>query len=133
MPPRGSIQDRVAQEMVLRQRRQEMAKFAYLGRLTSLSLGLPEKLYGLWTELLALEVFQDNYSPRVTEAKKQILSLFENMNKNIATAPQDRVNIAKVESLEVGNDQFKPSTAEEREEALRKIKLAKLRKTVRGK
>jgi hypothetical protein len=62
LPPRGSVQDRIACEMLIRERRREVQSQIYLARIQAAGLQIPEKIFRLWTTLYAMEVTHENYA-----------------------------------------------------------------------
>jgi hypothetical protein len=76
MPPRGSFQDRVVQEMLLRERRRSVVTSVYHARLIAAGLGVRSDLFDLWTMLYVDEVTHENYQPDVVKQKRGMLDAF---------------------------------------------------------
>lgn len=130
MPLRGSIQDRIACEMLMRDRRQQVDKFAYLGRILSASVQLPEAQYQFLTEMLSFEVFHENYSPQTFETKQKIL-------RELKDAPKRKLNDRKrmfdaLKRLEMSDDDLRPVTPVELEQYRRKLRKRKLEQATRS-
>jgi len=124
MPLRGSIQDRVACEMLLRRRRQEVNKFAYLGRIVAATVQLPEIQYQFLTELLAFEVFHENYNPEMFETKQEILkSITESPDKE---ADERKRMFKALKNLELAENDMRPVTPEYLEQVKRRLRKRKL-------
>lgn len=124
MPLRGSIQDRIACEMLLRDRRQRVSTHAYLGRILAATVQLPEAQYKFLTEMLSFEVFHENYNPQLFETKQRIL-------KDLREAPkqqeQDQQNMLHtLKSLDLSEEDLRPVTPVELEQYKRKIRKRKL-------
>ena len=73
MPSRGSFQMRVAQEMLLRERRREISTQIYHGQLLAAGLRISQGLFDVWTSLYIDEMSHDNYRPSVTADKRKLL------------------------------------------------------------
>lgn len=126
MPKAGSIQDRIACEMVLRQRRRSVVENVYLGRILSATIQLPEKLFQMWTTMLSMEVFQESYQPEVVKEKETALKLIqENVTQRSET--QKRM-FRKLQKLTATEDSMRPATEAEVEEFRRKIRRQYLNK-----
>ncbi len=130
MPVAGSIQDRVACEMVTRERHRSITEHSYLGRILASSLNLPEKLFSLWTHMLSLEVSQQNYAPATFEDKRQALQRIDDAR----TEQKDgRVKMfKKLQKMTVPDADLQPVSAEEVEAARRRIRAWRLRNAMRG-
>jgi hypothetical protein len=125
MPERGSLQDRVACEMLLRERRRQVQSQTYLGRIMAASVNLPEKLFSLWTTLYSMEVFQSNYSPEVVEDKEEALKAFRD---TAHVTVVERTNyLQKLETLTARDEDLRPATPEEIEEAKRRLRRRRVR------
>ena len=85
MPARGSIQDRIVCEMLIRERRRAISESVYLARIISSGLNLNEKVFDLWTRLLSMEVFQESYQPEVVQEKQYALKLIQENVTNRGT------------------------------------------------
>ena len=77
MPPRESFQDRVAQEMVLRERRCAIATSVYLAQTVAAGYSLNPNLFTLFTLQYRDEVTHANYRPEIIKMKRKQLDLFE--------------------------------------------------------
>lgn len=128
VPPRGSLQDLVVQEMLVRERRKTVSGQVYLGRIIAAGMKLPEPLFQLWTSLYGMEVHQENYTPGTVEAKEYALrTLKEGKDKQI----HGRVRMFdKLNRLNMSEDDMRPITAEERERFKRRLRQRHLRKTI---
>ena len=110
MPPRGSFQDRVIQEMLIRERRREIITQTYQAQLVAAGLRIHPALFDLWTSMYVDEVSHDNYKPRVVAQKKEMLKAFAKARK----VPTDLV--AKASKLTVRRkEDLKPYSAAELE------------------
>jgi len=126
MPPRGSVQDLIASEMVQRERRREIASQQYVARLLQAGLGISDKIFSVWTDLYSLEVFQDNYSPTTMALQKAVLEdLDKKKKKDIGT--RDRM-LGKVAKLEVKTDSIRSASKEEREAFREKLRRKRLQR-----
>lgn len=76
MPARGSFQERILQEMLLREQRQKIVVETYHGHLLAAGLGVRPELFMLWTENLIDEITQNNYVPSTIERKRAALKIF---------------------------------------------------------
>lgn len=120
VPPRGSIQDLLAQEMLLRERRKTVSQQSYLGRIIAAGMQLPEATFRLWTSLFEMEIFQENYSPSTVEAKSAAL---QTLLSSIDQQQHGRVRMFdKLNKLNMSEEDLRPSTAEERERFKRKLR-----------
>jgi len=131
MPTGGSIQDRVACEMVRRERHRSIAEHSYLGRILASSLNLPEKIFSLWTHMLSLEVTQENYAPATFKDKQSALSKIDE-----ARSQQKEGHVSmfkKLRNLTVPDADFRNATPEEVEMAKRKLRAFRLKRAQRGK
>lgn len=81
MPPRGSFEDRVAQEMLLRERRRAVATEVYQAQLVAAGLRINEGLFEMWTLLYIDEISQENYQPGVNKEKRRMLDVFSNQRR----------------------------------------------------
>lgn len=125
MPARGSIRDRIASEMLYRERRSKVTGLSYIGRLLSTTLNLPEATFRLWTTLLNLEITQENYSPETVEEKKKAIEILdqnksEDKNKNVRV-------FEKLRKLTVDEDDLRPASPEEIELLKRKLRKRHVR------
>lgn len=77
MPPRESFQDRVAQEMLLRERRCAIATNVYLAQVTAAGYSLHPDLFSLFTLQYRDEVSHANYRPEVIKIKRKQLDAYE--------------------------------------------------------
>lgn len=81
MPPRGSFEDRVAQEMLLRSRRKDVATQVYQAQLVAAGLRINEGLFEMWTMLYIDEISQENYQPGVNKEKRRMLDAFSTQRR----------------------------------------------------
>lgn len=124
MPVRGSIQDRIACEMLLRARRRAVTENVYLARILSAGLNLNEKLFQLWTTILTMEVFQESYQPEVVKEKEYALKLIQD---NVTQRGEGQVRVFKqLHKLTVLEDDLKPATPAEYEAFQRRLRKMRL-------
>lgn len=76
MPARGSFQERILQEMLLREQRKEIVVATYHGHLLAAGLGIRPELFSLWTDTLCDEISHNNYTAETIARKKRALALF---------------------------------------------------------
>jgi hypothetical protein len=120
MPARGSIQDRIASEVLIRERRRGVVESVYLAKVISAGLRIPEKLFQLWTHMLSMEVFQESYQPEVVKEKEHALKLIQE-NVTQKTAANVRM-FKKLQSLTVKDADLRKPTPEQVEEFQRKLR-----------
>jgi len=77
MPPRESFQDRVAQEMILRERRCDIATNMYLAQTIAAGYSLNPEVFTLFTLQYRDEVTHANYRPEIIKMKRKQLDFFE--------------------------------------------------------
>ena len=83
-------------------------------------LQLPEKLFSLWTTLYSMEVSHANYSPEVVKDKEMAI---KSISKTDTQDAARRASIMKrLEKLTVTDENNRPVTKEEREEAERRLR-----------
>lgn len=123
LPPRGSAQDLIATEMIRRERTLKVAEHSYTASILKLGLNIPDKIFQIWTDLLAAEVFQDSYSPHMIRAQQKALEGFSSKKRQEETNRRQIFN--KLAKLEVKSDALRTATPQEREEF--KLKLRRLR------
>lgn len=125
MPPRGSIQDRIACEILIRERRRSVTEHVYLARILSSGINLPEKLFQLWTTMLTMEVFQESYQPEVVKEKEQALKLIQ---ENVTQKHGHQVRMfKKLHSITTSDDDMRVATPAELEEFRRRMRRSHLR------
>lgn len=124
MPVRGSIQDRIACEMLIRERRRSITENVYLARILSAGLNLNEKLFQLWTSILSMEVFQESYQPEVVQEKAYALKLIQDSTTN-RTTTQVRM-FQKLNKLTARDEDLRPATPEELEAFKRRLRKQRL-------
>ncbi len=129
MPAAGSVQDLIAVEMVLRERRRALTEHSYIGRILASSLNLPEKLFQLWTSLLSLEVFQENYTPDAVNSKKATLDRISKVKEERATGNQRMFN--RLHKLTAEDADLTPATPEDIERLKRKLRKKRLEMSTR--
>jgi len=128
VPPRGSIQDMVAQEMLVRERRKNVSEQVYLGRIIAAGMQLPEPMFQLWTSLFALEVHQESYTPGTVKEKKLAL---RTLTKHVEQNTKGRIKMfEKLNRLNMTETDMQPITPAEREIFLRKLRARHLKKRV---
>jgi hypothetical protein len=92
MPARGSFQERVLQEMLLREQRKQIAIETYRGHLLAAGLGVRFELFQLLTENMVDEITHNNYVDATIERKKKALVVFAERHtvpkKGLARAQQ---------------------------------------------
>lgn len=120
VPLRGSLPDRVAQALLTRERHKKVSEHAYLGRIIAAGMKLPNSSFQLWTSLLAMEIYQENYSAATLEAKKVAL-------KTLSTAPDTKKATQKrmfdrLNELSMTENELRPITPAERERFKRKLR-----------
>ena len=114
--------------MLLRERRREVNKHVYLARVFAAGLNIPEKLMQVWSEMLSLEVFHDNYNPTVVDAKTRALRELETQTRG--RIEQNQSLMKKLSDLEVRQDsEMRGATQEELEEFKRRIRQRHLKQT----
>ncbi len=120
MPTRGSIQDRIACEMLIRDRRRTVTEHVYLARITAAGLNLPQEIFQLATSLLSMEVFQESYQPEVVKEKEYALKLIQD---NVTQRHEGQVRMFnKLHKLTARESDLRPATADELEAFKRKIR-----------
>ncbi len=120
VPPRGSIQDRIACEMLFRMRRRKLSEVAYLGRIMSAATMLPESQYRFLTQLLSLEIFQENYSPSIIDFKHDLITQLHSQRTDDRAAKDRMVKAAQ--RLEFNETTLRPPTDRELEEYKRRLR-----------
>jgi hypothetical protein len=75
MPKRGSLQDRLVQEMLYREQRREIHRNVFLGQLISAGLNVPPGLFQAWVDMYRDEVTHDNYNPQALSVKRKLQTL----------------------------------------------------------
>jgi hypothetical protein len=89
-------------------------------------MGLPDAHYRLLTELLAFEVFHENYSPATLQTKKRVL---HSIKAEEVVKVRDRERMFKaLQKLNVSDKDLRPATPEELEMAKRRLRKARLRR-----
>jgi hypothetical protein len=129
MPARGSVQDRIACEMIRRDRRRALTEHTYVGRILASSLNLPEKLYQLWTSLLSLEIHQDNYDPMVVKDKESALKVLLDNKKEKEEGNQRMFQ--RLAKLTADDGDIRPATAEDLERLKRRLRAQRLRASMK--
>ena len=126
LPPRGSIQDRMACTMMSRARTRKVSEGVYLGRLLAAGMNLNENIFQLWTELYSLEVFHNTYNPATVSNKNETLKILR--DKLSGGVKDQKRMFRKLEHLTVREADMRPATAREREAARQRLRRATLRK-----
>jgi len=130
MPPRGSLQDRIAFEMLVREQRKSLNKEVYHARINALGLGLPLAALDLWTSWLAMEISHENYYPKSLEAKQNLLrKLAEGRRMRSA----DKLKYQRRLETLVRDDDLTPATKTELEDFRRKLRGRHLKKATANK
>lgn len=120
VPTRGSIQDRIAGEMLAREQRRAVHGHVYLGRLLSASMAIPPKLFDMWTTLYTMEVTHESYSPAAIRDKERVL---KEISVSKEQDEQHRQTVfSKLDSLTVDDADMRPVTAAEMEAVRRKMR-----------
>jgi hypothetical protein len=120
IPPRGSVQDRIACEMLAREQRRAVHGNVYLGRLLSLNMSIPPKLFDLWTTLYMMEVTHESYSPAAVKDKEQALKEIADRE---GQTQQQRVSLfSKLDALTATDEGMRPASPEEMEAVKRKLR-----------
>jgi hypothetical protein len=90
----------------------------------SAAMVLPESQYRFLTQLLSLEIFQENYTPGVTDFKHNLINQLHSQRVG-AHSDRDRMLKAtqKLEFTEAGMRPATPAELEEYKRRLRKIQL----------
>lgn len=131
VPPRGSVQDRVACEMLIRERRLTLQKSIYLGRIVTAGSMIPEPVFQLWTELFATQVYHENYMPTTIDVKKHA---FEGLKSITADDfEENKQKLRNLQKLEATDEALRPSTPKEIEEIKRKLRRHRLKKVTKKK
>jgi len=120
VPARGSIQDRVAREMIAREHRKVVRGQVYLGRLLTAGSAIPPKLFDLWTTLYTMEVTHETYTRAASRDKEKLL-------KDISARDHNEVEsrtsmFSKLDALTATDDQMRPASAEDMEEVKRRFR-----------
>lgn len=119
MPARGSFQERVLQEMLLREQRCRIAVESYHGHLLAAGLGISKELFSLWTDNLTDEITHNNYDAATIERKRRALRIFEERHST------PRLGLARANKYTVKRQEdLLPYTKEE---------IAKIKSKVRAK
>lgn len=126
MPPRGSVQDFIATEMVRRDRRAKVAQGEYLARIFQAGLGIPDKVFKVWTDLLSFEIFQESYTPRMVSMQRKALKAFDDRKR--AEDRSTKRMTRRLDTLEVKESDMRPSTEKELEEFKRKLRKARMKR-----
>lgn len=125
VPPRGSLRDLVAQEMLIRERRKNVSEHVYLGRIIAAGMQLPESLFQMWTSLFAMEVHHENYSPGTVKEKEFALNT---LREHVEQHTKGRVDMfKKLNRLNISEDEMRPVTPAEREIFRRRLRRRHLR------
>jgi len=120
VPPRGSIQDRVAREMISREHRRIVRGQVYLGRLLTATAAIPPKLFDLWTTLYTMEVTHETYTRGAQRDKRKLLKDLHEKDRDVV---ENRTNMfSKLEALTATDDDVRPATPEEMEEIKRRLR-----------
>lgn len=125
LPPRGSLQDRIVCEMLFRMRRRRMAEVTFIGRILAASTLLPENQYQFLADMLAMEVFQENYTPKTVQFKKNLIQAIDKRKKDQTDETKRSVEAAK--RLDIKEEDFRPLTPAELESYRRKFRKIKLK------
>lgn len=126
MPPRGSFQDRIAQEMLLRERRCTIATQVYQAQLVAAGLGL-QGAFDIWTMLYIDEVSHENYQPGVNKEKRRMLDAFTSQ-KRVEKNLVERVDSYSIQSTR----DMQPYTKGELEKIRKQIRKRVLQDATRG-
>jgi len=120
MPARGSIQDRIACEVMIRERRRAITEHVYLARVISSGLNISDRLFQMWTHMLSMEVFQESYQPEVVKEKEYALKLIQ---ENVTQKTEHNTRMfRKLQSLTARDPDLRKPTPEEVEEFQRKLR-----------
>jgi hypothetical protein len=120
VPARGSVQDRIAGEMLAREQRRAVHGHVYLGRLLSATMAIPPKLFDMWTTLYTMEVTHESYSPGAIKDKERVLHEIT-VSKSQSEQQQKSV-FSKLDSLTVEDADLRPVTPAELENMRRKMR-----------
>jgi len=129
LPPRGSLQDRITCEMLLRVRTRKVSENVYLGRLLAANMNLNENMFQLWTELYSLEVFHNTYNPATVSSKAKALEVLK--KRLIGDTENNSQMFRKLQRLTVKESDMRPTTAKEREAAKQRLRRLALKKATR--
>lgn len=99
LPPRGSVQDRVLQETIQRERFETYQKTTYLGQILVAGLGVDRRIADRLEEALELAVFQTAWNPR--EIQQQMAQLQDALRREREARLADARLMAKVDSYTV--------------------------------
>jgi hypothetical protein len=119
------VQDRIVCEMLLRERKRQVASANYLGRILASGFMIPEKLHTLWTTLFSMEVFQESYAPHSVQDKKQAVELMKKVEKEKEQGTTRAFR--KLNALTVEEGALQPATPQELEEVRRRLRARRLR------
>lgn len=108
MPPRESFQDRIAQEMLVRERRCVIATNRYLAQCITAGYALKPDVFSFWTLQYADEVSHANYRPEIMKIKRRQLDEFEKKKRYRA----DHIERVKSYALTSAKDMLPYSKAE---------------------
>jgi len=73
VPPRGSLQDKVLQETIQRERYKDFQQHVFLGRIFAQAFGVDERQLARAEEALELAVFQTAYDPvQIGESMRRV-------------------------------------------------------------
>ncbi len=106
--------------MLNREQKRVVHGQVYLGRLLSLTMAIPPKLFDLWTTLYTMEVTHENYSPEAVKDKERALK--EIADREAQTTHQRTSVFSKLDALTVSDADMRPVTPEEREALKRKLR-----------
>lgn len=110
--------------MLQRERSREIASQAYIARLLQAGFGISDKIFNLWSEMYAMEVYQHNYDLRTIRANKAALMKFDRKLQKEKSDRQRFVDQLTKLSSEPGKQ--RPPTQAEREEFKQKLRRARL-------
>lgn len=112
--------------MTYRMRRRRMAEVTFIGRILAASTMLPESQYRFLTEMLAMEIFQENYEAQTIDFKHNLIKELHSTRKKEQDDNERRVRM--LEKLEVTPQNSHPATEAEVEEAKRRLRRIQLKR-----
>jgi hypothetical protein len=102
LPARGSVQDRVLQETIQRERFESFQKTTFLGHILAKGLGVDSAIVDRLEEALELAIFQTAWDPR--EIEQQMAQMQARLRQEREARLADARLMAKVDSYTVYDD-----------------------------
>lgn len=85
---------------------------------------LPEGQYRFLAEMLAMEIFQENYTPSTIDFKHNVIKEIHKQRSSASNEQKKMIEAAK--RLEIKEEDLRPLTPAEQEEFKRKLRKIKL-------